>query len=122
MSFGRKWKNWGFGRTQGKAPFGMRVYDRGDLVRVTVDKRGVREFRKLWPGSVIPATGVSFVLEKRTGDLVELHPYRMDTPDVLALQHDAWNHAIDRLGLDPSLKSRARWWLLRPRTGSRGGR
>jgi hypothetical protein len=93
------------GRRKVQAPYsGMRVYDQGSLVRVTIDEWGVHEFKQQWPGSGIPDTNVSFIFEKRNGDLVDLHPYELDGSDVLALSHDAWNHAVNRLGLDPSLK------------------
>ena len=88
-------------RRKVRAPYAdMRVYDQGAHVRVTIGEWGVHDFKQMWPGRHIPDTTVSFTFEKRTGDLVDLHPYEMDGPDVLALSQDAWNYASARLGLN----------------------
>lgn len=88
----------------GRAPYPqMRVEDTGRWVTVHIGLAGVMAFKEQWPGSYLPDDDVCFEFDKFNGDLVDMCP-DMDGPDALALSNDAWNYAVDKLGLDPDMK------------------
>lgn len=74
----------------------MRLYKQGAYVRVTVSYHEVRNFKLRWPCSTLPSRGVSFTLDARNGDLVDMAPDSMDGADVAALSEDAKEFAVSR--------------------------
>lgn len=77
----------------------MRVFDQLAFVRVTVSAEEVRAFRAKWPGSALPARGISFTFDAENGDLVDLQGAgNYDGSDLLALSQDASSYAAERLG------------------------
>ena len=79
----------------------MRAFDQGSLYRVTVSADEVYDFKKTWPCSGLSSShGISFVFDKRNGDLVEVyHPGSEDGSALLALSQDAQAYGRKRLRL-----------------------
>lgn len=73
----------------------MRARKLGDSLRVTVSAAEVAEFRRQWPCSGLPDTGIGFTFDKR-GDLVDQSPLGVDGAACLALSEDAWAYAQRR--------------------------
>lgn len=66
----------------------MKVYDHGDLYRVTVSAREVYDFNTHWPGSELEGPQ-SFMFEKKNGDLVSMIGKGGDGDSCAALMDDA---------------------------------
>jgi len=74
----------------------MIIKDLGSIVRVCISEFEVYNFKRRFPCSGLPDSRVAFEFEKRNGDLVDLWPYDMDGPGVLALSQDAQEYARSR--------------------------
>lgn len=73
----------------------MRARKLGDNIRVTVSASEVADFRRQWPCSGLPDTGIGFTFDKK-GDLVDISPEGVDGSACLALSQDAWAFAERR--------------------------
>lgn len=78
----------------------MRAYDNGCLYTVTVSAAEVHAFNQTWPCSSLPERSIWFQFDKRNGDIVDLHPYSIDGPEVVALSQDAQAYGRKRLKLE----------------------
>jgi len=85
----------------------MRAYDQGSLVRVTMTADEVDYFKSRWPCSGLPSRAFWCILEKRNGDLVDIHQ-RFDGEAASAIVDDCKHYARSKfLDFDPVTQAAA---------------
>lgn len=74
----------------------MKAIQKGSLIAVAVSRDEVAAFKRRWPCSTLPDKAITFYFDKLNGDIVDILPYDIDGPDLLALSMDAQAYGMQQ--------------------------